>query len=132
MLITIETIPHNLQRLSGSIGGDWRFVTTAGIEHLTIRISDLHNWRMNFLFALHELVEAMMCKHSHITTEMVDEDEVNASSFDDPDSFSGYPNSCFQKEHNDALAIEWIVSRLLNVDWKEYGERVNALVQQPR
>jgi hypothetical protein len=82
---------------------------------------------MNFLFARHELDEAILCKHAGITTEMVDADELKASKDDDPDSLTGYPGSCYQKQHNDALCAEWVMSRLLNVDWDEYGRRVEAL-----
>jgi len=82
---------------------------------------------MNFLFARHELDEAMLCKAAGITTEMVDADELKASKDDNPDSFSGYPGSCYQEQHNDALAAEWVMSRLLDVDWSEYGKRVEEL-----
>ena len=124
MKITLEVIPHAQQRLPGSIGGDWVFDSDGD---LTIRVSDLGDWRMNFLFARHELDEAMLCKFNGITTEMVDADELKAKPTDDPDSFSGYPGSCYQNQHNDALSAEWVMSRLLGVGWTEYGKRVSEL-----
>ena len=122
--ITIEFIPHSEQRLPNSIGGDWYFDTGG---NLIIRVSDMNNWKHNFLFARHELDEAILCKFNGITTEIVDEDELKSQPTDDPDSFSGYPGSCYQNQHNDALAAEWIMSRLLGVDWKEYGRAVSSL-----
>ena len=124
MKITIEVIPHASQRLKGSYGGDWQFDEYGDLH---VRVSDLGDWRMNFLFARHEMDEAMLCKYAGITTEMVDEDELNARPTDDPDSFSGYPGSCYQQQHNDALSMEWLMSRLLGVDWAQYGEQVEAL-----
>lgn len=122
--ITIEVIEHSQQRLPGSLGGDWQFDADG---NLTVRVSDLGDWRMNFLFARHEMDEAILCKHAGITTEMVDADELKASPTDEPDSFSGYPGSCYQQQHNDALSMEWIMSRLLGVSWEEYGEKFGAL-----
>jgi hypothetical protein len=121
--ITIEFIPHSEQRLPDSLGGDWYFDSDG---NLVIRCSDMQDWRYNYLLARHEMDEAILCKHSGITTEMVDKDDFNSYS-NDPDSFSGYPDCCYQNQHNDALAAEWIMSRLLNVDWKEYGKAFEAL-----
>lgn len=119
MKITLEVIPHDQQRL-GAVG-DWFFEPNGD---LVVRISDTGDWRYNFLFARHEMDEAMLCKHAGITTEMVDEDQLSAAPTDNPDSFSGYPGARLQNQHNDALAAEWVMSRLLGVDWKKYGEAV--------
>ena len=124
MNIAIEVIPHSEQRLTNSLGGDWKFDENG---NLTVRVSDMGDWRMNFLLARHEMDEAILCKYAGITTEMVDADELNAKDTDDPDSFSGYPGSCYQKQHNDALAAEWIMARALDVDWKEYAKKFEAL-----
>jgi hypothetical protein len=126
-LIVINTITHHLQRLKGSLGGDWRFHEIPGLKILEVTVSDMGDWKCNFLLAFHELVEAIMCKDAGITTEMVDTDELKAQPTDDPDSFSGYPGSCYQQQHNDALALEWMLSRLLGVKWTEYAERFEAL-----
>lgn len=117
MKITIETIPHEQQRLG--VIGDWYFEPNGD---LVVKVSDLGDWRYNFLVGRHEMDEALLCKLTGITTEMVDEDQAAALPTDDPDSFSGYPGARLQNQHNDALAAEWIMSRLLGVDWKKYGE----------
>lgn len=115
--ITIKFIPHSEQRLAAI--GDWYFDADGNLE---VRVSDCGDWRYNFLFARHEMDEAILCKNAGITTEMVDEDQLNAKDTDDPDSFSGYPSARLQNQHNDALAFEWQMSRLLGVDWLSYGE----------
>ena len=123
MRIVIETIPHSQQRL-GAVG-DWYFDRNSDTLH--IKVSDLGDLRYNFLFARHEMDEAMLCMFRGITTEMVDEDQLNAQPTDDPDSFSGYPGARVQDSHNDALAAEWVMSRLLGVEWKEYGDAVKKV-----
>lgn len=117
MKITLEVIPHEQQRL-GAIG-DWWFEENGDLQ---VRVSDLGDVRYNFLVLRHEMDEAFLCARAGITTEMVDEDQKNAADTDDPDSFSGYPGARLQNQHNDALAAEWIMARLLGVDWKAYGE----------
>ena len=116
MKITIEVIEHKDQRLG--VIGDWYFEPNGD---LVVRVSDLGDWKYNFLVGRHEMDEAILCKHAGITTEMVDEDQANAKDSDDPDSFSGYPGARLQNQHNDALSAEWVMSRLLGVDWKSYG-----------
>lgn len=117
MKITLEVIPHEQQRLGAS--GDWFFEPNGD---LVVRVSDFGDWRYNFLVLRHEMDEAMLCKHNGITTEMVDEDQAASLPTDNPDSFSGYPGARLQNQHNDALAAEWVMSRLLGVDWLEYSK----------
>jgi hypothetical protein len=116
--ITIEFIPHSEQRLAAC--GDWYFDPDG---NLIVRVSDCGDYRYNFLFARHEMDEAVLCMHRGITTEMVDADQLNANDVtDDPDSFSGYGGAVVQDSHNDALSAEWVMSRLLGVEWQKYGE----------
>ena len=116
MKITLEVIPHEQQRLGAA--GDWWFEPNGDLQ---VRVSDLGDWRYNFLVLRHEMDEAILCQHNGVTTAMVDEDQANESPTDDPDSFSGYPGARYQNQHNDALAAEWVMSQLLNVDWVLYG-----------
>lgn len=125
MRIVLEFVRHDQQR-RGEIG-DW-FFDAAG--NLTVRVTDLGDWRYNFLFARHEMDEAMLCMSHGITTEMVDDDDDNKSPEDNADSFSGYPNCCYQAQHNDALAAEWVMSRLLDVDWKAYAAAVKCVEER--
>jgi hypothetical protein len=148
MRIIIEVIPHSDQRLSGSLGGDWQWLTRGDAFHqgyilfkdvapsqledvLLVRVSDMGDWRYNFLLAQHEMNEAMLCKAAGITTEMVDADEKNAKPTDDPDSLSGYPGSCYQQQHNDALVMEWMTARFLGVDWTKYAAAFASLEAKP-
>lgn len=123
--ITIQVIDHKDQRLGQP--GDWYFVNDKGEitdegEHLVVKVSDLGDWRYNFLLGRHEMDEAMLCKFRGITVKQVDDyDARPAADEDDPDSFSGYPGAIYQQDHNDALAAEWVMARALKVRWEAYG-----------
>jgi hypothetical protein len=118
MNIHLEVIPHENQRLNAP--GDWFFSSDGD---LIVRVTDLGDWRFNFLLARHEMDEALLCKHAGISVQSVDEYDTRlASKDDDPDSFTGYPGAPYQAQHNDALAAEWQMARLLGVDWEEYGK----------
>jgi len=122
--IILEVIPHEKQRLNEQ--GDWWWDG----DTLQVRASELGDWRYNFLLLAHEMDEAVFCRYNHITTTMVDQDQIWASQHpeieNNPDSFSGYPGSCLQVQHNDALALEWIRSRILGVNWQDYGDAYSA------
>lgn len=128
MKIVIETVPVDQQRKfhGKPIMGDWFFTSDTD---LTIRMLDFEDWRYNLLYARHEMDEAFLCKAAGITTKEVD-DFCDLSETDprtgenNPDSFSGYGEAPYQAQHNDALAAEWIFSRLLHVNWSEYGKAV--------
>ena len=128
MNITIKVVPVEQQRLfrGKPIIGDWFFEG----DDLTIQMCDLGDWRYNYLYACHEQDEAFFCKHAGITTKQVDDwcNEEHTDSEHNPDSFSGYGSAPYQFQHNDALAIEWIRARLLNVDWREYGAAVQKFI----
>ena len=56
MKITIETIPHNTHRYPTI--GDWQFLPAKeGELNLSIKVSDMGDWKLESLIALHELVE---------------------------------------------------------------------------
>jgi hypothetical protein len=124
MKIILESIPPEQAPLGEP--GDWRWVD----GDLVIRCVDLGDWRYNFLLQRHEMDEAILCKLAGITTEEVDADQVYAMRHpeleNNPDSFSGYPGSVLQFQHNDALASEWQMSRLLGVKWTEYAKAYDA------
>jgi hypothetical protein len=92
--------------------GDW-FYDTAG--NLTIRVigSDLAEPE-TFLFALHELVEAMLCRARGISQEAVDRfDTAFGSTIDHaPDEEPGdHPAAPYRNEHRFAMLVEHLMAR---------------------
>lgn len=133
MKVTIEVIPFEQQRkFNGKpILGDWFFDEQTDV--LSIKMVDLGDWRYNLLYARHEMDEAFLCKHNGISTKVVDDwcnlpDDDPRVGESNPDSFSGYGEAPYQAQHNDALAAEWIMSRLLGVSWDEYGAAVQKFI----
>lgn len=128
MRITLETISAAEARLGEP--GDWVWEG----DDLIIRCVDLKDWMFNFLLLRHEMDEAMLCRKAGITTEQVDADQVYSQQHpeleNNPDSFSGYPGAVLQNQHNDALAAEWQMSRLLEVDWSEYATAYEQAVKE--
>lgn len=125
MNINIKTIPHNEQRYDTV--GDWWWAEN---EDLEIRVSDMKNPKYEFLVALHELVEVMLCKDREITTEMVDAFdkafEANRKEGDFREAGDSL-DAPYQKEHFFATCIERLVACELKVDWIKYDETVNKL-----
>jgi hypothetical protein len=128
MRIILETIPASEARLGEP--GDWKFEG----DDLIIRCVDLKDYYFNFLLLRHEMDEAVLCRYGGITTEDVDKDQIFSQQHpeleNNPDSFSGYPGSVLQNQHNDALASEWQMSRLLDINWSEYADAYEKAVKE--
>lgn len=124
MKITIETISHNQQRYPTV--GDWQWSSEG---NLNIKVSDVGDIEYNFLVGRHEMDEAMLCRHEGVT-----EKEVDDYDFSHPDaggdSFSGSTDAPYYQQHCDALAAEWQMSRLLEVDWEQYSDTLEELFKE--
>ena len=62
MNITIKTIQHSKQRYDTC--GDWWFDKKGNLQ---IRVSDMDNWKYEYLVGDHEVREALLCKDRGIT-----------------------------------------------------------------
>ena len=125
MKIIIETIPHDQQRYPTC--GDWQWTDS---ETLSIKVSQLSDWRREALIAIHELAEVLMCKQDGVTEESVDifdkEFEKNRPDGNE-DEPGDDPLSPYRKQHFTATNIERILAQALGVDWKEYEDEICAL-----
>lgn len=117
MKIEINIIPHSAQRYDTV--GDWQFKG----DELQINVSDLGDEKFNVLVAIHELIEAFECKFNGVSTEQVDEYDFSHPDVGSAD-LDANSDSPYFKYHNDSTAIEWILSRLFGVDWKEYSKKI--------
>jgi len=117
--ITIETIPHHEQRYDTV--GDW---THDALGNLTIRISDLDNWRYEVLAAIHELVESTLCSHAGITQKVVDLFDLNYKGDSEP---GDDPRAPYSGPHCLAMGVERVVAAVMGISWSKYEETLDNL-----
>lgn len=122
MRITIETIPHAEQRLSGV--GDW-IVDSAG--NIAIRVSDLGDWRYDAAVAVHELVEALLCRNAGVTTAEVDAFDIEWMPNPKADEPGDDPAAPYTRQHCFATAVERMLVAAMGLAWSEYADAVEAL-----
>jgi hypothetical protein len=139
MRITIETVAHADQRYSTC--GDWYY---EGDGNIVIRVSDMPDWRMPMLVAIHELVEVLKCKHDGIDQRVVDafdiafekdrdskladptisESDKALIEFAEPGDQASAP---YRAQHCLATGVERIMAYALDVTWADYEVEVEKL-----
>lgn len=125
MRIYVNVIPHRSQRYDTV--GDWIFGDNG---NLTINVSDMKDWRYEFLVAFHELIEAMLCKQRGISQEEVDDFDIAFEArrvrgdLSEPGDNALAP---YYNEHQFATCLERLMALELGVIWKEYDEKVSSL-----
>jgi hypothetical protein len=119
MKITITTIPHAAQRYDTV--GDW---TWHDDDTLAINVSHLGDRRYEALVAVHELVEALLCRQHGITTAQVDAFDVAFEGDGEPGCA---PDCPYRREHTEATVVEMHLAVAMGVDWNEYDAAVCAL-----
>lgn len=123
--ITIDTIPHTLQRYE-TVGN---YFEEAGVTFF--EVSEMNNGDYEFLVALHEVIEYFLVKKSGIRLEDVDafdlafeNERVNGVAQGEPGDDTRAP---YYFQHQVATGIERVVAALLGVDWNAYSEAVDTL-----
>ena len=133
MNVTIKIIPHNQQRYDSV--GDWWW---SDDENLEIRVSDLGNWKMEQLVAMHEYLEALICNKSGITEKKITafdlkyEKDRKRGKYTLEQEPGDDPDAPYHIEHFCATTMERINCLLLGVNWDEYNQKVNSLVYDPK
>jgi len=124
--IKIGTITHSSQRYNTV--GDWILDEDSG--DLTIYISDMGNYKKEFLVAFHELIEVMLCKSRGITQAVVDKFDI-AYELTRPEGSILEPGddqeAPYKKEHFFATSLERLMCAELGVDWHEYEKTIYNL-----
>jgi hypothetical protein len=130
--ITIQTIPHSEQRYPTV--GDWITEEEGSAPGtVEIKVSSLEDDRMEFLIALHELIEWFLAKEHSVPAKAVtafdewfeaDREPWQAIGILEP---GDAPTCPVYNEHRFASAIERLLAHELNVDWREYERAVNTL-----
>ena len=120
MVIEIQVIPHNLQRYPTP--GDWYLDPSTG--RLMIKVSDTGDWRSDALVAVHELVEALLCRAAGIEASAVDNYDMLYSGEGEPGDDPAAP---YHEQHQLATEIARLVGVGMGYPWSEHEERVNKL-----
>ena len=115
--IEIKTIPHNEQRFSTT--GD--YFRDGG--RLRFRISELGNRKYEFLVAVHEVVERILCEARGITDREIDRFDMASDANEPGDD----PSAPYHQEHVFASRIERMLARELHVDWDDYESAIEQL-----
>lgn len=123
-MIECKTIPHNQQRYDTV--GDW----WTDDEGWHIRVSQLGNWRWNFLVAFHELLELAWCTWKGVKQADVDIFDINFErnrQHGDRREPGDQADAPYHLGHQFATAAERLAAAVLGVDWVSYEEAISAL-----
>lgn len=116
--IVIKTVRHSEHRYE-TVGDYW----TAPNGQTQIRVSKLPDERMEFLVAVHELIEQGLTKWHGITEEAVTQFDVAFEALreeGDETEPGDSPNAPYRKEHFFATSVERLLAAELGVDWMLY------------
>ena len=122
MKIIIETIPSQNHRYPTC--GDWQFLEDGTLH---ILVSEMGNERHEYLVAIHEMVEAILCKWDNV-------EEPDVAKFDvqfEKDRLQGNNdepgfdiNAPYKNQHLVATGIEMIMCRFAGIDWNDYNKEI--------
>lgn len=131
MLLNIKTIPVQDQRVTTL--GDWWENADGSFE---IRLTDMGNWRYEFLVLIHELTEWSICQHLGIATKDCDdfdflfEAEIKRGE-QSPEDEAGFDHRCpYGKGHVWGDRMEKLFCFLLGVKWKAYAAACADFIAQ--
>ena len=116
MKITVLRVLHADQRYDTC--GDWSF-DAAG---LLVTVSIMYHFESEIAVALHEAVEALLCRARGITGEQVDAFDFAHLDSDDPGDI---PEAPYHIEHKLATMVEkFFIERVLGWNWSDHDETV--------
>jgi hypothetical protein len=114
--VDIRFIPEAEMRQPGL--GDWWFED--GVLHIRATTDSEEtrgDCKWAFLIALHEMVEAMLCRAHGVSQEAVDEFDLlfDSEEHDDEDEPGDDRRAPYRKEHRAAMLIEHMMAHFLGV-----------------
>lgn len=99
---------------------------------LRVRVSPMSDPRYETLLAIHEAVEAIMCRQHGVTQAQVDAFDLEYDKTHTFDVNAGdEPNCPYRREHSQATAIERILAAELDVAWKPYDDELASSYPGP-
>jgi hypothetical protein len=127
MDIEIKMIPHSEQRYATC--GDY----VEDNDVVRFRVSELGDWKFEYLIAIHELIEYTLARTKGITVAEIDafdrqfekDRDAGLHFADEEPGFD--PEAPYFREHALATKIERMLAIEMGIDWDDYTKRVNAL-----
>lgn len=121
---SVMSIPHKHQRYETC--GDWSLYR----DSVQVTVSQMGDWRYEALVAVHELVEALICRHRGISEfEVTRFDKAFEAQRKDGDKSEpgDDPASPYRREHQFATRVEKMLAEELAVDWNAYERAIEEL-----
>jgi hypothetical protein len=128
ILITIESVPHYLQRYPTV--GDFQEEIREDETAVYISVSKMSDWRYMVLVGVHELIEYSIVKHNKISLKKIDAFDIayeknrKKGDVSEPGDAKG---CCYRVPHQFATKVEKLLAVVLGVNWKKYEKEVNSL-----
>ena len=119
-MINVKIIDHKEQRYDTC--GDWQFDADGT---LNITVSRMPDTKYMQLIAIHEIIEAILCKFFRISEEDVDKWDLDHPNHKEPGRLKNCP---YGKQHMIATIIEQYIGSIMLIDWQEYEKAVEGLV----
>ena len=116
--ITVDPIARDRQRYDTE--GDWHFTQKGD---LAVFITDQPDWKVYACLAVHEIVEALLCRAQGVTCEQVDEWDMGHPEMEEP---GDDPRAPYMHQHRIAMVIERLLAYEMGVDMAGPLYRVNG------
>lgn len=130
--IYIHIIPHDHQRYDTC--GDWQFDEEGSLH---VHVSDMESFTSEAAVAIHEIVEALLCRRNGVKEEAVTRFDLQYEQeravgkhglTEEPGDDLRAP---YREEHQMATFVERCVIAAFGVRWNDHDERVNRLPTLP-
>jgi hypothetical protein len=126
--INFKTIPHDKHRYETC--GDYWYDT--GTDTLELRVSEMKDPRMEVLVAVHEIVEAELCRQDGVDYSAIDrfdkrfEANRKRGNEDEPGDDTRAP---YYSQHHKATAIERTLCEFFGIKWADYEKAILELFE---
>ena len=104
--------------------GDWIPLTDGSLQVL---VPEYGNENSAFLVALHELVEAWLCRVAHIDEEAVSKFDIEHPELEEPGDSMHAP---YHKQHMIATQVERDVCNAMGLDWHDHNAWVGRAADE--
>jgi hypothetical protein len=137
LAVHIIAIEHYLQRYQTV--GDWYTTDWKPDNDIFIKVSKLADRREMWLIAIHELIEMALCEVAGITTQQVDDFDMEQGDWKGVHPKYTYPadtepgdmsEAPYYRQHQIATGIERILAAEMGVLWTEYERHIELVGQE--